>query len=177
MICADANGGAILDRRGIACSLEQDGATAAVSLLQDLGAHQDEWIENSPHRPFAQRIVAVEARGDPVTADHAHHQARTRSGIAEIERIRRRQQCAKAHAADGPVAVAQALDVCAELRAGAAGVQHVLAFEQAGDLSLSHGEEAEQKGAMRYALVAGRADPPAQASASFGCQRFRRHRM
>ena len=52
-------------------------------------------IEDAPHRPLAQRGVAVEGRGDSVAADDAHHQPRAGAGVAEIERLARRQDRAE----------------------------------------------------------------------------------
>ena len=49
-------------------------------------------IEDAPHRPLAQRGVAVEGRCDPMAADDAHHQAAAGAGVAEIERLARRQE-------------------------------------------------------------------------------------
>ena len=108
--------GAIFDRGRFGRSLEQDRAAPALGLFEHLRAHQDERIENAAHRALAQRGVAVEARGDAVAADHAHHQARAGAGIAEIQRAGRLEDRAEAHAANGPAAFAEPLDRRAELR-------------------------------------------------------------
>ena len=84
------DGGAIFDRRGIAGALEDDRTAPAVGLRQNLGAHQPERVENAPHRPLAQRGVAVEGRRNSVAADDAHHQPTACAGVAEIERFARR---------------------------------------------------------------------------------------
>ena len=44
---------------------------------------------DAPHRPRAQRGVAVEDRRDRTAGHRAHHQPAAGAGIAEIERIRR----------------------------------------------------------------------------------------
>ena len=55
-----------------------------------------ERLENAPHRPLAQRGVAVEGGGDAVPAHHAHHQPRAGAGVAEVEHVgrsRRGRRC------------------------------------------------------------------------------------
>ena len=83
------DGGAIFDRRGIAGALEDDRTAPAFSLRENLRAHEPQRVEDAPHRPLAQRSVAVEGCGDPMTADDPHHQAAARAGVAEIERFAR----------------------------------------------------------------------------------------
>ena len=56
-----------------------------------------------------------------------------------------------------PGALARALDRGAERAHGLAGVDDVLAFEQAGDRGLADRQRAENQGAVRDRLVAGHA--------------------
>ena len=164
------DGGAIFDRRRIARALEHDRTAPALGLGQDLRAHQPQRIEDAPHRPLAQRGVAVEGRGDSVAADDAHHQPRAGAGVAEIEGVARRQDRAEPGAANPPRPGPGALDDRAERPASLAGVQHVLALEQPLDPGFAAGQEAEQEGAMRDRLVARRPDPTFQRSCAHGAE-------
>ena len=80
-------------------------------------AHQRERIEHAPHRPRAQRGVAVEGRGDRAARDRAHDQAAAGAGIAEIEHAPAAAEAADADAVDAPFALARALDLGARARA------------------------------------------------------------
>ena len=155
---------AIDDRRRIARALEHDRAAPAFGLGENLRAHQPERIEDAPHRPLAQRGVAVESRGDGVAADDAHHQPGAGAGIAEIERFARRRQRAEPGPRTRHRPGAEPLDLGAERLARLAGAQHVVAFEQAVDFRVAAGQQAEEKGAMRDRFVARRADAPFQRS-------------
>ena len=100
---------------------------------------------------------------DRMAADDAHHQARAGAGVAEIERVARREQRAEARAparSSGPAP--RRSIVGAERLAGLAGAQHVVALEQALDARQAAGKQAEQEGAVRDRLVAGRPHAAAQ---------------
>ena len=56
------DGRAVDDRRGLVGALQGDRAAPALGLGDDLRAHQLQRIEDAPHRPLAQRRVAVESR-------------------------------------------------------------------------------------------------------------------
>ena len=74
------------DRHGIARAVQRQRQAAAFPALAGLGAHQFQGIEDPPHRPAAQRGVAVEYRRDRAAGDRPHHQPAAGAGIAEIER-------------------------------------------------------------------------------------------
>ena len=103
---------------------------------------------------------------DSMAADDAHHQARARAGVAEIEVVGRREERAEPGARDLPAAFAEALDMGAQGLAGLAGAQHVVAFQQPFDRGHAAAEQAENEGAMRDRLVAGRARAPFERAAS-----------
>ena len=107
-----------------------------------------------------------------MAADHAHHQPRAGAGVAEIERVARRENRADAEAADAPAPLADPLDAGAERAAGFAGAQHVVAFEQALDRGFAAAQQAEDEGAMRDRLVAGRAGAPSERAAALGAERL-----
>ena len=65
---------AVEDRQGIAGPLERQRQAAARFACDDLGAHQFQGIEHPPHRPTAQRGVAVKHRRDRAAGDRPHHQ-------------------------------------------------------------------------------------------------------
>ncbi len=159
---------AVDDRRRLAGPPDDDRAAPPLGLRQNLDAHQRERIENAAHRPLAQRSIAVEASGDPMAADHAHHQPRAGAGVAEVKRRIERQNGADAQTLDAPAPFAEPLDARAEGAAGFAGVQNVVALQQTADFGCPTGQQAEDEGAMRNRLVAGRPD------ASFERARARR---
>ena len=171
------DGSAIFDRRGIAGPLEHDRTAPAIGLGQNLRAHQPERIEDAPHRPLAQRGVAVEGRGNSVAADDAHHQPRAGAGVAEIERFARRQNRAEPGAANPPLAGPETLDDRAERLARLAGPEHVVALEQPLDLRFAAGQEAKQEGAMGDRFVARRPDPALERSRAHGAEGRRRAGM
>ena len=163
--------GAIFDRGRIAGSLEHDRTAPAFGLGENLCAHEPQRIKDAPHRPLAQRGVAVEGRGDAIAADDSHHQPRAGAGVAEVERFTRRQNRAEPWAANPPTAGPRALDDRAERLAGLAGPHHVVAFEQPFDLRFSAGQEAKQKGAMGDRFVARRPDPAFERPCAHGAER------
>ena len=79
----------VQDRHGIAGAMQRQRQAAAFLGLAGLGAHQFQGIEDPPHRPRAQRGVAVENRRNRAAGHRPHHQPAAGAGIAEIERARR----------------------------------------------------------------------------------------
>src|SRR5271166_2756495 len=112
-----------------------------------------------------------------MAADDAHHQPRAGAGVAEVERLARRQDRAEAGPANPPSAWPEPLDCGAERLAGLSGPEHVVALEQPLDLRFAAGQEAKQEGAMRDRLVARRPDPALERSRAHGAERRRCGRM
>ena len=77
---------AVEDRQRIARAVQRQRQPAAFAARADPRAHQFQGIEHPPHRPAAQRGVAVEHRRDRAAGDRPHHQPAAGAGIAEIER-------------------------------------------------------------------------------------------
>ena len=148
----------VLDRKGRARALERHGQQPAFAGLRH-GAEQRQRIEHAAHRPAPQRRIAGEDRGDGDGRDRAHGEADAGAGIAEIEHVGRLAKPADADAMDAPFALALARDIGAEPAHRFGGVEHVIGFEQAGDLRLAHGEGAQDERAVRHGFVAGRGHP------------------
>ena len=89
-------------------------------------------------------------------ADHAHHQARARAGIAEIEDVRRIGEAAEADADDAPASLAEALHRGAEGLGRRGRAQDVVAFEQALDAGLADAEQSQDHRPVGDRLVARR---------------------
>ena len=113
-----------------------------------------------PHRPLAQRGVAVERRRDSVAADDAHHQPRAGAGVAEIERFARREQRAEPGAPNLHRPGAEPLDRRAERLASLAGPQHVVALEQPFDLRLAALSRPKRKARCEIDLSPGGRNAP-----------------
>ncbi len=122
-------------------------------------------IEDAPHRALAKRGVAVEGRLDRVAADDAHHQPRAGARVAEIEDRPGLEKRAEARPMDAPAAGSTADDLGAELAAGLAGAQHVLALQQAVDLDAAARQQPEKEGAVRDRFVARRPHAAGQRAA------------
>ena len=151
------DGGRVFDGQRLAGSLQQDREATALLLLQHAGALEQQRVEDAPHRPLAQRGVAVETRGDGMAADDAHHQPRSRAGVAEVERLAGAEQRAQSRAEDAPISLAAPRHGRAKLAAGAGGVENVIAFEQTLDRRLADAKQPEDQRPMRDGFVAGRA--------------------
>ncbi len=159
------------DRDRVGRALQGQRQPAAFGRLQHARAHALQRIEHAPHRPLAQRGVAVEAGGHRPAGHRAEHQPAAGARIAEIERRRRAHEAADADAMDAPDTVVAALQPGAERAHHVGGVQHVLAFQQAGDRGLAHGERPQDEGAVRDRLVAGHAGAALQRAGAAGGQR------
>ena len=107
-----------------------------------------------------------------MAADHPHHQAEPVPALPKSSVSRGSSKRAEAHAMDAPAPFADPLHLGAERGAGAAGVQDILAFEQARTPGFADAQQAKQKGAMGNALVARRPGAAAQGSAGAGGQGF-----
>ncbi len=153
---------AIGDRDRLLRAAQGQRHAAALLLRDDDRAHLLERVEDAPHRPLAQRGVAIEGRGDRMRAADAHHQARAGAGIAEIENLGWFAQAADADALHAPGAGPVMMDDGAECAGRCGRAHHVLAFEQAGDLGLADRQEAEDHRPVRDRLVAGHADAALQ---------------
>ena len=86
----------------------------AVGRGQRAGADALQRLEHPPHRPLAQRRVAVEGRRDRASRNRAKHQPAPGSRIAEIERLRRLGEARDADAVNPPCPPPDALHRGAE---------------------------------------------------------------
>jgi len=107
-----------------------------------------------------------------MAADKTHHEPRAGSGVASRASpvAAGASQSGAIHA---PGALAAPRYARAELAAGRAGAQYVLAFKQSFDRGLSDAEQTENQCAMRNGLVAGRAQATRQAARARGAKRRR----
>jgi hypothetical protein len=106
------------------------------------------------HGPPAQRGIAGEEGGQPVGRHHPHEKTGTGAGIAEIEHIGGLDQPPDAAADHPPHALVVAPGLGPQGPHGSGAAQHVLAFEQAMDLALAHGQGAHHEGAVGDRFVA-----------------------
>ena len=167
-----SDGRAVEDRRRIERAAQRDRAASALRFLDHLRAHQQQRIEHAPHRPLAQRRIAVEGRDESVAADHPHHQPRAGARVAEVERPAWLEQRTHAEAVDPPPPLAAALDAGAERAAGLSRAQHVVAFEHAIDRRFAAAQQAEDEGAMGDRLIAGRTRAASERAAALGGERL-----
>jgi hypothetical protein len=98
------------------------------------------WIENALHRTLAQRRIAIECGRDRAARHRPHDQTATGARIAKIEGRGGLAVAAGPHAEDFPGPLAHPLDPGPERRHGLAGVDDVLALEQAGNAGLADRE-------------------------------------
>ncbi len=157
------------DRHGIARAFERQRQTA---VRRDDGAGADslQRIEHAPHRPAAQRSVAVESRRDRAAGNSAEREPATGAGIAEIEGTGRLGKAADADAVDRPGLLASPRDTGAKRLQRLRRVEDILAFEHAGDLGLADRKCAQNKGPDRDRLVARHADATGQRTVAAGGQ-------
>ena len=106
LICAEATGVVYSMGSGSLVPCSRIGKRPPSCSLQHAGALEQQRVEDAPHRPLAQRGVAVETRGDGMAADDAHHQPRSRAGVAEVERLAGGEQRAESGAKDAPISLA-----------------------------------------------------------------------
>ena len=156
---------AIEDRDRIASALKRQRQPAALPTHRNLGAHQFQGIEHPPHRPGAQRGVAVEYGRDRTARDRPHHQPASGAGIAEIERSRRFSEAGHADATHDPSEIAGPFHARTQRPHGFGGIEHVFALKQARDTGLADRQRAQDQGPVGDRLVAGNADVPDQRAA------------
>src|SRR5260370_8698348 len=97
--------------------------------------------------------MAVECRRDRASGYRSHDQPATGTGIAKIKRHRRLGKTRDPDTIDLPGAFADPLDPGAERPHGFCGVEHILAFEQAGNPRTSHRKTADNQGPMANPLA------------------------
>ncbi len=159
---------AVDDRERVASALQGDRQPPARFLAQHPRADLNDRVDDAPHRPLAQRGVAIEDGGDRAAGHSAHHQPAAGGGIAEVEHTRGLAEAADPDPVHPPLASAQPLDTRPQGRHGLAGVEHVLAFEQARNPRFADCQGAEDEGAVRNRLVAGHAYAPPERTRSGG---------
>ena len=99
------------------------------------------------------------------------HQPAAGAGIAEIERLCGLREARDADAMHPPGALAGPLDGRPQGAHRLAGIDDVLAFEQALDAGLAHRQRAQNERAVRDRLVARHAHAPLQAGRAAGGKR------
>ena len=105
------------DRNRVARAGERERQPPALGDARGPRAHALERIEHAPHRPRAQRGIAVEGRGDRATRDRPDDQAAAGAGIAEIERSGRLREARDPDPVDAPGALSGAFDALRRARA------------------------------------------------------------
>ena len=156
---------------GSARPLQRERQPVALGGLQHARAHPLQRVEHAPHRPLAQRSIAVERRGDRRAGDRADRQPAAGAGIAEIERAGRLRKAGDADAVNSPHALRRPLQAGAERAHGLGGVQHVLAFQQAGDRAFADRQRPENQRPVRDRFVPRHPDTALQGAAAAGRQR------
>ena len=126
--CAEATGGGRRSGIGSRAPCSVSGSRPPSAAATRAAPIRVERIEHAPHRPLAQRGVAVEGRGDRTAGDRPHDQAAAGAGIAEVERARPVRRTADADAVDAPGARPGASTLRPERPHGLGGVEHVLAL-------------------------------------------------
>ena len=165
--CADATGGSEHDGDRFACAGERQRQTA-ITRGQRARADPFQRLEHAPHRPLAQRSVAVEGGGDRTAGDSAEHQPATGAGIAEIKGAGGFGEASNADATHAPFSRAAAFDLRAQRSHRLSGIEHILAFEQTADAGLADRKRAEYQRAMRNRFVARHADTAFQRAGASG---------
>ena len=126
------DGRAVEDRRDGVGPAQGDRAAPALGLGDHLAPHLPQRIEDAPHRPLAQRaspskVASIGWLPTTPIISRAPVPALPKSSVARGLRAARRGPAPRTRPAPGRVTH----DLRAELAAGLAGAQHVLAFEQA----------------------------------------------
>ena len=119
-----------------------------------LRAKQRQRVGHPPHRPFAQAGVAREGGGDRRGRHRAHYQPHTCAGIAAVNHIGGFGKATHAHALHAPRAGAVVRDGRAKGLHRLGGIQHILAFQQAGDGGFANRHGPEDQSAVADRLVA-----------------------
>jgi hypothetical protein len=166
LICAEGTGCAIDDRDRIACALDGDRKATALRHTGGSGTHECDRIEDTVHRPLAERGVAVEGCDDRTARHCPHHQPAAGGGIAEIQHIRRLPEATDADPLHPPNGFGSAHDGRAQRPHSLAGVEHILALQETGYAGLAHRQRAEDERAVRDRLVARHAQAAAKRPAA-----------
>ena len=170
--CAEGIGVVYCTGSGLAAPDQRDRQPPAAPAAR-LGAEQRQRVGHPPHRPAAQAGVAGEGRGDVGGRHRAHDQPHAGAGVAVVDDVLRLPEAADADALDPPLAGPEPLDRRAEGPHRPAGVDHVLALEQAGDPGLADRQRAEDQRPVRDRLVARHLGASAERPAGRGAHRFR----
>src|SRR5256885_1371796 len=105
-------------------------------------------IQPPPHRPAAQRRIAVENSRNRAAGDSPHHQPASGTGIAKIERRLRLREPGYTNAAHRPGEFTGSLYPCAQGPHRLGGIQHVLALEQARNPGFADRQRAQNQGTV-----------------------------
>ena len=119
------------------------------------------------HRPAAERGIADERRIEFLCSEQPHEEPHRRSGVAHVQRLRRRLQAVHAnamhHEASGPAL----FDAHTEALQSRKRRQAIRALEEAADLGIALGDAAEHQRAMRDRFIARHVDFAADDAAGF----------
>mmetsp|Transcript_13705 Transcript_13705/g.21952 ORF Transcript_13705/g.21952 Transcript_13705/m.21952 type:complete len:246 (+) Transcript_13705:1144-1881(+) len=110
-------------------------------------------ISNPRHRTAVQAGVSREGHRDVAGRHCAHNQTHTCARVAAVNHRVRLGKPAHAHTMHRPIAFAVVDHLCAKSRHGFAGVEHVFAFQQAGDFGLAHCHRSKDQAAMADRLI------------------------
>ena len=122
---------AVEDRQRIARAMSVSGSRPPSPLALTRAPINSSGIQHPPHRPAAQRGIAVERRRDRAAGDRSHHQPAAGAGIAEIERRLRLGKPGDPDAMHRPGEIAGSFDLRAQRPHRLGGIENVLALEQA----------------------------------------------
>ena len=152
---AEAHGQAVVERQRVCCAPCTASGRRPPSRVQKRAPVAESGSVTRFIGPPPQRGVAGHHREDRVARQQAAEQAGGGAGIAHVEHVGRLDQAADAAAGDAPGArPPSCVDLGAQRAHGGGGAQHVLAFQQAGDLGGADGQRAEHQGAVADRLVA-----------------------
>ena len=118
-------------------------------------AEQRQRIGHAAHRALAQGCVTREGRGHRRGGHAAHDQPHAGAGIAAVDHIGGFGKATDPHAMHRPCAVAVARHFGPEGAHCLGGVQHILAFQQAGDAGFADRHRTKDQRAVADRLVAG----------------------
>ena len=159
------------DRDRVARALQRQRQPPAVADADRARAHPLQRIEHAPHRARAQRGIAIECRLDRTARHGPDDEPAPGAGIAEIERLCGLREARNADPLHRPGALPGAFDSRPQGTHRLAGVDDVLAFEQALDAGLTHRHGGQDERAVRDRLVARHAHASLQAGRAAGGER------
>ena len=135
-------------------------------------AEQRQRIGHAAHRAFAQRGIAGEGCGHRRGGHAAHDQPYPGAGIAAVDHVNGFGKATDPHAMHRPCAFTVARHLGPEGAHRLGGVQHILAFQQAGDARFAHGHRAEDQRAVADRLVPRHFGPAGQRAGFAGGHRL-----